>query len=225
MIETASDFKGYIQRCGIARSEGLLLRYLSDAYRVLDRTVPPEKLNDRLEEIVSWLGFVVRTVDSSLVDEWARAGEATDGAGIDLAPPEADGHELVVADRRAVTLLVRNALFRRVRLAAEERCEELGALDGEWGWREQRWARALNAFFEAHDEILLDADARSWEYLTIDDADEMSQKVWHVRQMFKDADGDRDFGIAADVDLLATQEEGETIFTRFRVGFVEDLGE
>lgn len=72
MLESASDFKGYIQKLGIARSEGILLRYLAEAYRSLDRTVPIEKRDERLRDIISWLGFVVRSVDSSLVD---RVGE------------------------------------------------------------------------------------------------------------------------------------------------------
>ena len=74
MLETVSDFKEYIGRYGIARSEGTLLRYLSDAYRVLARTVPTDKLDDQLRDVIAWLGFVVRSVDSSLVDEWANAG-------------------------------------------------------------------------------------------------------------------------------------------------------
>ena len=104
MLETASDFKGYVQRYGIARSEGLLLRYLADAYRVIARTVPVDKRNDRLEDVIAWLGFVVRSVDSSLMDEWENAGSALDAA----APVDADE---VVTDRRGVTVLVRNALF------------------------------------------------------------------------------------------------------------------
>ena len=80
MVETASDFKTYIQRYNIARSEGTLLRYLSEAYRALDRTVPLDKRDERLDDIISWLGLVVRSVDSSLVDEWASAGEVEDVA-------------------------------------------------------------------------------------------------------------------------------------------------
>ena len=34
-----------------------------------------------------------------------------------------------------------------------------------------------------------------------------------------------DFRIEADVDLDATQEQGEVIFRNYRVGFVEDLAE
>ena len=219
MLETASDFKGYIARYGISRSEGTLLRYLSDAYRVLDRTLPPDKRNDELDQIVEWLGFVVRTTDSSLLDEWA--GLDSDDAGMDAAPPQ--DADVVVKDRKAVTLLVRNALFTRVRLFAAEKARELGELDEGWGWREPRWRQAMERFFDEHEEVLLDGDARSSRYLTIDEADERSEHVWHVRQMFHDADEDDDFGIAGDVDLDATQDTGEVVFKDLNVGFVEDL--
>ena len=223
MLESAADFKGYIQKLGIARSEGILLRYLAEAFRSLDRTVPLEKRNDQLNDIISWLGFVVRSVDSSLVDEWAAAGE---DATFDAAPPsEAD---VVVADRRGMTLLVRNALFRRVSLAARERADELGELDEAWGMGEVRWRRALDAFFEAHEELLIDGDARSTAFFTIDESDELKPAadgghVWHVHQIFHDGDGDHDFGIMADVDLDATQEESEAVFKNYRVGFIEEL--
>lgn len=223
MLESAADFKGYIQKLGIARSEGILLRYLAEAFRSLDRTVPLEKRNDQLNDIISWLGFVVRSVDSSLVDEWAAAGE---DSAFDAAPPS--GADVVVADRRGITLLVRNALFRRVSLAARERADELGELDEAWGMGELRWCRALEAFFEAHEELLVDGDARSTAFFTIDESDELKPAaegghVWHVHQIFHDSDGDHDFGIMADVDLDATQEESEAVFKNYRVGFIEEL--
>ena len=216
MLETASDFKEYVARYGIARSEGTFLRYLSDAYRVLDRTVPFDKRDDRLKDIISWLGLVVRSVDSSLVDEWEAAGAVED-----IAPPtEVDA---VVRDRRGLTVLVRNALFRRVRLAAADKVEELADVDMEWGFGMRKWQEALDAFYEAHEEILLDANARSNAYFVIDETDERTGHVWHVRQIFHDVDGDSDFGIAADVDLDATQDAGEVVFANYRVGFTEDI--
>ncbi len=218
MLETASDFKGYIQRCNIARAEGILLRYLSEAYRALDRTLPLDARDERLEDIIAWLGLVVRSVDSSLVDEWSRAGELSDES---IAPPSA--LDEVVHDRRAVTLLVRNALFTRVRLAAHDDARALGELDEQWGWRYPRWRAVLDAYYEEHEEVLLDADARSIAYFEIDESDEKSAHVWHVKQMFHDSDGDRDFGIYADVDLDATQDAGEAMFARYVAGFVEEL--
>ena len=219
MIETASDFRGYVTRAGIPRSEGLLLRYLSDAYRVLDHTIPPEKVDDRLADIISWLRVVVRTVDSSLIDEWAGTGQG--GIGEQLAAPGAKDE--VVHDRRGITLLVRNALWRRVRLISFDNARELGELDAEWGWREARWQQMLDAFYEAHEDVIVDDTARRWEYLAIDEADELTDHVWHVRQTLCDTDEDHDFLIAADVDLDATQETGEVVFTNYRAGVFEDL--
>ncbi len=218
MLETASDFKEYIQRYGIARSEGILLRYLSDAYRVLDRTIPVDRRTERLSEIISWLGFVVRSIDSSLVDEWERSGNPS---AFSAAPPNAA--DQVVEDRRGVSLLVRNALFRRVRLAAFGKVAELGEMDVEWGMGEARWKRCLEAYHEEHEEIRLDGDARSTAFFSIDETDEKAAHVWHVHQIFSDEAGDRDFGIMADLDLDATQERGEAVFANYRVGFIEDL--
>ena len=218
MLESASDFKGYVQKLKIARSEGILLRYLAEAYRSLDRTVPTAKRNERLDDIVSWLGFMVRSVDSSLVDAWEAAG---DPAALDIAPPTAA--DQVVADRRGVTLLVRNALFRRVTLAACDHADQLGDLDADFGMTEARWQRALDAYHGEHEEILTDGDARSTAMFSIDESDEQAAHVWHVHQIFADESADHDFGIMADLDLDATQEEGEAVFKNYRVGFIEDL--
>ena len=210
MVETASDFTGYIARYNIARSEGTLLRYLSDAYRALARTVPQEKRDEQLDDIISWLRVVVRSIDSSLVDEWENAGNP---ATLDAAPPQ--GIDEVVADRRGCTLLVRNALFRRVTLAARGHVRDLGELDEDWGMSEVRWQKTLDAYHEQHEEILTDGDARSAAMFSIDESDEKTDHVWHVHQIFADEDGDHDFGIMGDVDLDATQDGGEVIFKKY----------
>ena len=135
----------------------------------------------------------------------------------------AAGIDEVVADRRGCTLLVRNALFRRVTLAAREHVRDLGELDDDWGMSEIRWQKALDAYHEQHEEILTDGDARSAAMFSIDESDEKTAHVWHVHQIFADEDGDHDFGIMGDVDLDATQDGGEVIFKNYRVGFIEDL--
>ncbi|MEE8724375.1 MAG: DUF3516 domain-containing protein [Atopobiaceae bacterium] len=216
MLETANDFKGYISGFGMARSEGTLLRYLSEAYHVLSRTIPADKFDERLKEILEWLGFTVRTVDSSLVDEWAASGEDAS-----VVPPAAT--DVVVPDRRAVTLLVRNALWRRVRLIAAHDIQQLGKIDYDWGWDKRRWRDALDAFFKAHDHVVLDADAHSTKFFEIDTSEETSKRLWHVRQTVNDYEGDRDFGIWADVLLDATQDLGAAVFDHYRAGFIEDL--
>lgn len=216
MLESAADFKGYIQKLGIMRYEGALLRYLSEAYRALDRTLPFDKRSEEMEDIIAWLGLVVRSVDSSLVDEWEQAGQE-----LDARPPEAK--DAVVHDRRGLTVLVRNALFRRVRLAAADDHEALGEADVDNGFSVHKWRAALDEYYDVHEDVLVDADARSMAFLAIDESDEDSEHVWHVQQTFSDPDGDHDFAIRADVDLDATQEGDGVVFKDYRVGFIEDL--
>ena len=70
MYEQGRTFTEFIGHYGLSRSEGLVLRYLSDAYRALRRTVPESIKTDELDEIIDWLGETVRQTDSSLLDEW-----------------------------------------------------------------------------------------------------------------------------------------------------------
>ena len=72
MVEHADTFNQYVSRYGLKRSEGLVLRYLTDCYKALAQTVPTAAVDDRLAEVIEWLGALVREVDSSLLDEWER---------------------------------------------------------------------------------------------------------------------------------------------------------
>ena len=79
-------------------------------------------------DLIEWLGELVRQVDSSLLDEWERLRNPDGGErrGRRLDDRAAGGHR---ATSRAFRVLVRNALFRRVELAALRRYDLLGELD------------------------------------------------------------------------------------------------
>ena len=70
MYEWGRTFTEFVAFYGVARSEGLVLRYLSDTYRALRQTVPERFKTEELDDIVEWLGETVRQTDSSLLDEW-----------------------------------------------------------------------------------------------------------------------------------------------------------
>ena len=219
MVETASDFTGYIARYNIARSEGTLLRYLSDAYRSLARTVPVEKRDERLKDIIAWLRVLVRSIDSSLVDEWENAGNTSDEASQAAASLAAPGSgNDVVEDRRGLTVLVRNAMFRRVQLMDLDRPEELGALDKDWGYGVHEWEDALDDYYDEHEYVNVDAEARSSKLFMLDDTHECDEHTWKVRQIIDDSDGDHDWAITGVVDLDATQNGGEVVFFDYSVG-------
>ncbi|WP_199440858.1 DEAD/DEAH box helicase [Umezawaea beigongshangensis] len=204
MFERAMTFGEYVSFYGLARSEGLVLRYLADAYKALRQTVPEDAKTEELNDLVEWLGELVRQVDSSLLDEWEKlrnpTGEVTGpgAAPVDERPPA------VTRNTRAFRVLVRNALFRRVELAARRHWWELGELDGGSGWDSDAWQDALEPYFEEHDEIGTGPDARGPALLIITE----EPGRWRVRQAFDDPAGDHDWGITAEVDLESSDELG-----------------
>ena len=164
MYERAMTFTEYVGFYGLSRSEGLVLRYLADAYKALRQTVPDEAKTEELIDLIEWLGEIVRQVDSSLIDEWERLRNPLDAA----EPSRDERPATVTSNVRAFRVLVRNALFHRVQLAALGRYEELGALDADSGWDAAAWEEALEPYFDVHDEIGTGADARGPALLIID---------------------------------------------------------
>lgn len=205
MFERSMSFGEYVSFYQLARSEGLVLRYLSDAFRAIRQTVPTEAKDEELLDIIEWLGELVRQVDSSLVDEWNELVDPTSHLPEDDAPVVPPAPPSVVTNRRAFTVLVRNELFRRVQLAALDHDDELQLLDpGEL------WPDALNRYYAEHDEILTGAAARSPRLVTIDETDAASG-IWRVEQTIDDPAGDHDWRIRGEVDLEASAEAGAAV--------------
>jgi superfamily II RNA helicase len=223
MFERAMSFTEYVQFYGLARSEGLVLRYLADAYRALRQTVPEQARTEDVEDVTEWLGELVRQTDSSLLEEWEslRAGEGGEPDAALARASRQEGPPPVTANRRAFRVLVRNALFRRVELAALEHYDELGALDAEAGWPAERWQDAMDPYYDEHDEVGTGPDARGPAYYLIDEHPEgpaAGERLWRVRQIFDDPAGDHDWGISAEVDLDASDEAGEAVVRVTDVG-------
>ena len=212
MYERAMTFAEYVAFYGLARSEGLVLRYLADAFRALRQTIPAEAKTEELTDLIEWLGELVRQVDSSLIDEWEQLTDPTNAEvltkGEDGVPPAVTGNA------RAFRVLVRNALFRRVELAARRDWAALGQLDGESGWDADAWQDAVEPYFETYDELGAGPAARGPQLLII----ETEPDRWKVRQIFDDPAGDHDWGISAEIDLAGSDEIGEAMVVVTEVG-------
>ncbi|NHD17018.1 MULTISPECIES: DEAD/DEAH box helicase [unclassified Actinopolyspora] len=215
MYERAMNFVEFVNHYGLARSEGLVLRYLADVYKALRHTVPYDAKDEELGDIIEWLGELVRQVDSSLLDEWERLRNPS--AESEGAEPVDEGPAKLTENTRAFRVQVRNAMFRRVELAARERFEELAALEGENGFTAEDWRAAMDEYFEEYDELGTDADARGPALFMVT---EESQR-WLVRQIFDDPSGDHDWGISAEVDLPASDEAGVAVVRVTSVGRFE----
>nr|MBA3248968.1 DUF3516 domain-containing protein [Geodermatophilaceae bacterium] len=206
LSERAMTFGEYVGLYKLARAEGLVLRYLADAYRALRRSVPEQARTEELTDLIEWLGELVRQVDSSLLDEWEQLrapGLVLPAAVPDSVPPPVTGN------KRAFRVLVRNALFRRVELAALRRWDLLGELDAAAGFDATAWRDALAPYFADYDQIATGPDARGPGLLMVEEV----PGRWEVRQILDDPAGDHDWGISATVDLAASDEAGVAVVT------------
>ncbi|MDU5327060.1 MAG: DUF3516 domain-containing protein [Corynebacterium sp.] len=219
MLENAMTFSDLVATYGLARSEGVILRYLTDAWRTLKQSIPDEYNTPELEDIVIWLGELIRQVDSSLVDEWAQmAGEDSpidqDTVDRELAFGVEDPTALT-ANRRAFTIMVRNYMFRLVQLFALEKedhlAELLDYLDEVPGF-----GAILDDYFDEYDDIDSGPEARGPEFFRLGDTD---SRAWSVRQIIKDPDGDHAYQFVATVDLDASDEAGEVRLSDLRVEY------
>ncbi|MGZ4477377.1 MAG: DEAD/DEAH box helicase [Nocardioidaceae bacterium] len=200
MYERAMSFGEYVAFYSLARSEGLLLRYLSDAYKALRQTVPAAVKSEELTDLEEWLGEVVRQTDSSLLDEWEQLTDPDRAAEVEpQAVPAAP--RPITANERSFRVLVRNAMFRRVELAARRRYDELEELDGDV------WREPLERYFAEYADIDTGPDARGPAMLLV----EREPGRWLVQQIIGDPDSDHDWRIHAEVDLAASDEAGELV--------------
>lgn len=215
MFERALSFTEFVSFYELARTEGIVLRYLASAFKALDHTVPDDLKSDDLEDLIAWLGEMVRQVDSSLLDEWEQLANPEEMTA-EQAQEKADQVKPVTANARAFRVLVRNAMFRRVELAALDQVEELGELDAETGWDADAWGEAMDKYWDEYEELGTGPDARGPRLLMIEE--DPGAGIWRVRQAFADPNGDHDWGISAEVDLTASDAEGRAVIRVTDVG-------
>ncbi|MBY6410971.1 DUF3516 domain-containing protein [Rhodococcus sp. BP-252] len=203
MIERTMTFAELISHYGLTRSEGLVLRYLADAYRALRQTVPPEARTEEVQDITEWLGELVRQVDSSLLDEWENL---TDPGEEPEAKPEAYGGDSprpISANPRAFRVMVRNAMFKRVELAAAGRWAALDELDDGPDWEAE-----LAPFFDEYGELGTGPSARGPALFDLT----VGPNRTTVRQILEDPDGDQGWSLNAVVDVDESNASGEIVF-------------
>jgi hypothetical protein len=222
LYERAMTFHDYVAHYGLARSEGLLLRYLSDAYKGLVQNVPEDAKTDEVYDLTEWLGETVRQVDSSLLEEWEQLqhpDELVEKAATEPVPTERVGEarEVVTANDRAFRVMVRNEAFRWVELLARHAYADLVEREASGEWRLESVAETMAPYWAEHDSIGIGSEARGTSRFRLD----ATGRAWTVRQVLDDPAGHGDWALVATVDLDASDEHGVPVMVL--VG-VERLG-
>ena len=177
MWEHGMGFTDFVGRYQLARSEGLVLRYLTDAYRTLRQTVPEAHRAPEVEDVIEWLGETVRQTDSSLLDEWEALSDP-DHASSAVAHHEPPPPPRPLSrQERPFRVMVRNAMWARVEAFARDDLDTLVRLERSAADRTDPprevvvgrsvWDTALEDYFAEHDTVLTDADARGPDLLAV----------------------------------------------------------
>lgn len=117
MAEAWLSFPEMIGELELQRSEGVLLRYLSEVYKALVQNVPADCQNEGVDELIAWLRAMIERVDSSLLTEWETlllGGDRTPDA------PKLD----ISSNRKAFVTRVRAELHAVVRCFSRGDFEE-----------------------------------------------------------------------------------------------------
>ncbi|MGM7667248.1 DEAD/DEAH box helicase [Microbacterium sp. A93] len=235
MFERAMGFTDYVNFYGLSRSEGVLLRYLTDAVKALRQTIPQDSRDDELDVLMAWLAEIVKQTDSSLIEEWEDlvAGDVEElkKDHEQLAPPEPPR---LTANRPVFTVMVRNAMFRRVRLFGDEQDAALAELGSQAGdvFSAHDWADALDGYFGEYEDIDDGPAGRGPQYFRVDASPKpgpdggapvgvTGHRWWQVRQVLVDPEGNLDWGINAVVDLDASDEAAHPVVHVVSVGAPE----
>ncbi|MDA7610549.1 DUF3516 domain-containing protein [Verrucomicrobia bacterium] len=223
MVESFLSFDDYIRNYSLQRVEGVLLRYVTEVYKVLTQTVPDEFNTPEVREAVLFLELMIRQTDSSLLDEWEKmrdpqafakkketATDTKDNSSSNVEETYLDP----VRNRKAFEVVLRNQVFSIVRLLALDQLDETGQRLAEFSnqekieWPTPRLEDALAAYFEEYDQIRLDADARSSKWIQISD---ISQEIWKVRQTLLDPNDNAEWALCFEVDIPKSKKESRPI--------------
>lgn len=207
MYELGLGFNAYVKEYGLQRAEGVVLRYLSETYRVLLHTVPERCKTEEVEDLIQWLGGEIQSADASLILEWQRMQDP-DSLIQNQAEEQLEDETDITRDLRAFVVMVRNEVWRVVQALAQRDYSRLAQSLAEVApsqWGSEELEQALAPFYDEYEALLTDPRARSPRYLEID----QGQDTWRLRQMLVDPQEDLGWALNLEVDLENSRKLGK----------------
>jgi superfamily II RNA helicase len=193
MYEGWMSFQEYVRELRLDAVEGVLLRYLSQTWKILARTVPESARTDGLVDLIAWLRAAVAHADSSLLSEWEKLLEPAALVPDAAPPPPPD----ISRNSRTFRARIRAEVHQLLRALSRQWWEEAaGGLAGEW--TAEAVEAALAPFQEEHGRVRFDHVARLSEYLTVS---LVHDHLWEVTQLLVDEEREGIATLDLQVDL------------------------
>lgn len=206
LFEGYMSFADYVKRYSLQRSEGVLLRYLSQLYKTLDQTIPEPVKTEGVWDALGFFRALVEQTDSSLLEEW----EAMLHPDILVrtrhreAAREVLWLQELLADPKTFMARVRSEMHLLVRALSNRDWEEAAAAirqdpaDPETVWDADRFEAALAPFFEEHGTLIFGPEARRHQWTQIRAT---GDRTWEVTQTLLDPEGDNLWATYGAIDL------------------------
>lgn len=220
MFENFRTFADYINDYDLHRVEGVLLRHLSSVHKVLAQTVPEPFKTEPVQEMEAWLAGLLRGTDSSLLDEWERLRNP-DWKPDEVKPDEAPD---ITRHKREFTALIRNEIFRFLRPLAAGHYQTAAAaltVGPDHSWTADKLADTLDPYYDAHERILLDNEARNGRHTYVEALPDGTH--WRVCQVLVDAEALNDWQLEFRINLPAAREEGKPSLVLIHAGPVANM--
>jgi superfamily II RNA helicase len=217
MFERGDSFNDYVREYGLERSEGVLLRYLMDAYKTLAQSVPEQYRTDEVLELIAYLRLTLATVDNSLIEEWEEMRHPDEVLAIARheAPPKREID--LAANPRAFAARIRTELHRLLQLVARREWEAaLDCLhDPDHVWTAASLESAAAPLFQDHGGVDTTPQARqSSNTLTRS----IGSRQWEATQKIIARDGDDTWMLDCVVDLRESRPADAPLIALRRIG-------
>ena len=202
MFEDYSSFEDYIKKYGLEKSEAILLRHLSEVYKILAQTVPPNLKTPEVEEAEEFFGEIIRTTDSSLIDAWEKLRNPEEPKETKVPKPEREIP--YTRNKPALLKATRGLIFQFIKSLSHGSVEHALSLVKS----EQTTAQvqeSLTSYEEARGPMRLDPEARNHKHTHIQELPEKS--IWIIQQTLVDQEDTNDHLVHFQLDLKETDKE------------------
>jgi len=202
MFEDYSSFEDYIKTYKLEKSEAILLRHLSEVYKILAQTVPPALKTEELLEAEEFFGEMIRDTDSSIIDEWEKLRNPE----LVTAKPAPEPERKPIPFTRhksALTKAARSLVLSFVKSLSQQNYEQaltLAASD----LTIPQLAAIMDAHHETHGLLRLDPEARNLKHTRIEELPEKG--IWRITQTLIDQEDLNDHTAAFELDLTKSDE-------------------
>jgi len=220
MFSEYLSFADFVRRYGLQRSEGALLRYLSQLYKTLVQTVPEVAKTEAVWDAIGYFRTLLERTDTSLLEQWESLRHPEirlerEGAH---AATEAKWLLELAENPKVLAARVRTEMHLLVRALSEgdwEEAAESVRQDPEDPWDAERFEEAMAPFLDEYGELVFTPEARRHRWTHIERTGALTREL---TQTLLDPEGDHLWAIHGEVDLQGLTEVEGPLVRVVRIG-------